>query len=82
MFGSTIMKSMIVVAMLAMLGLVVGCDDSMTDSPAETNSLSDETMVAASVEVGDEVYFDGGTVIAATICSGDEAYPRITEVSN
>ena len=82
MFGSTIMKSMTVVAMLTMLSLVVGCNNSMTDSPAEAISPSEEVMEPVSVAIADEVYFDGGTVIAATICSGDEAYPRITEVSN
>ncbi len=90
MFTTLTSKGVVVLMMTAMVYLMMGCNDSlltMTDSPAETDSPSDETMLTVPAETGDnevadEVDFDGGTVIAATTSSYDEASSRIHQVSN
>ncbi len=83
-------KVLVVFMTAAMVNLMVGCNDSlltMTDSPAETDSPSDETMLTDPAETGDnevadEVDFDGGTVIGPIMSLFDEARPRIYQVSN
>ena len=90
MFKKLTSKVLVVFMTAAMVNLMVGCNDSlltMTDSPAEPESQSDETMLTVSAETGDnevagEVDFDGGTVIEPVTSLFDEASPRIHQVSN
>ena len=90
MFKKLTSKVLVVFMTAVMVNLMVGCNDSlltMTDSPAETDPQSDETMLTVPAKTGDnkiadEVDFDGGTVIAATMNCNDEASSRIHQVSN